>query len=254
MRFWYPLVALVRRDLQRRYATTMLGFGWTVLQPLILIGVYLLVFGFILNAGQTESSRHAFSFFMLSGMLPYLATADGIQRAASSLKEDRALFDRESFPAEVVPAARVVGAAVAEVVALGLFVVVGAFFTVPVTLWLLTLPLLVFLRVVITCGYAWLVSILTIFVTDLAEALSLLLTAWLFLTPIFYPIASVPDGLRWLLVINPLHHIVAAYRRVLLDGQSPMSDGLLMACWAIAVGGLGLWFFRKTLDRAKDFA
>lgn len=253
-RYWYPLAALVRRDLQKRYAATILGIGWTVVQPLVLIAVYIVVFAFILNAGRTAESAHAFVFFMLSGMLPYLATADGIQRASTALREDRALFDRESFPGEVVPAARVVGAAVGEVVALALVVIIGgAFFGLSLSAWLFVLPLLVLLRVLITCGIAWIVSVLTVFVTDLAEVLSLLLTAWLFLTPIFYTADAVPDALRWMLVANPLHHIVEAYRAVLLDGRAPFPEGLVLAAWVVVVGGAGLWFFRKALDRAKDF-
>jgi ABC-type polysaccharide/polyol phosphate export permease len=83
--------------------------------------------------------------------------------------------------------------------------------------------------------------------------LSLLLTAWLFLTPIFYHAEAVPPGLRWLLVLNPLHHVVEAYRAVLLDGRAPFPAGVFAIGWVIVVGGVGLWFFRKALDRAKDF-
>lgn len=253
-RYWYPLVALVRRDMQKRYATTALGLGWTVVQPLILIGVYILVFAFILNGGRTAESAHAFVFFMLTGMLPYLATTEGIQRASTALREDRALFDREAFPGEVVPAARVVGAAVGELAALVLVVIIGSvFFALPFGGWLLTLPLLVALRVIITCGFAWIVSILTVFVTDLAEVLSLLLTAWLFLTPIFYPADAVPGAIRWILVLNPLHHIVEAYRSVLLEGHAPIPEALFLVAWGVVIGGAGVWFFRKALDRAKDF-
>lgn len=250
---WYPLLALVRREVQRRYATTALGLGWTLLQPLVLIGVYLLVFGTILGSGA-DPGGPSFTFFLLTGMLPYLATAEGIQRAATSLREDRALFDRESFPAEVVPASRVVAAAVTEVVALALVVAVGvALGDLHTSGWLVLLPILVILRIVLTCGYAWLLSVLTVFLTDLGEALGLLLTAWLFLTPIFYRVDQVPEGLRWLLAINPLHHVVQAYRAVLLEGRAPGAELAWLAGWIVVVAGVGLWFYRKALERAKDF-
>lgn len=250
---WYPLLALVRRETQRRYATTVLGLGWTLLQPLVLIGVYLLVFGTILQSGAGPDAP-SFTFFLLTGMLPYLATAEGVQRAATSLREDRALFDRETFPAEVVPASRVVAAAVTEVMALALVVVVGvALGDLRASGWLLLLPVLVVLRIVLSCGYAWLLSVLTVFLTDLGEALGLLLTAWLFLTPIFYRVDQVPEGLRWLLAINPLHHVVQAYRAVLLEGRAPGVELVWLAGWTVVVAGLGLWFYRKALERAKDF-
>jgi ABC-type polysaccharide/polyol phosphate export permease len=193
-------------------------------------------------------------FFMLSGMLPYLAVADGIQRASTALRDDRALFDREAFPGEVIPVSRVVGAAVGEVAGLALVVIVGGtFFGLPVSAWLLVLPLLVVLRILIVSGMALIVSILTVFITDLAEVLSLLLTAWLFLTPIFYSADAVPGAMRWLLVVNPLHHIVEAYRAVLLEGRAPFPESLMLAAWVAGIGGAGLWFFQRAVDRAKDF-
>jgi ABC-type polysaccharide/polyol phosphate export permease len=90
-------------------------------------------------------------------------------------------------------------------------------------------------------------------VSDLAEVLSLLLTAWLFLTPIFYTAETVPPGMRWMLFLNPMHHVVVAYRAVLLEGRSPVPEVVFLLGWAVVIGGIGLWFFRKTLDRAKDF-
>ncbi len=253
-RRWYPLRALVLRELNRRFATTALGLGWTVIQPLVLIGVYLLVFGSILGSGSADGARHGFTFFMLSGMLPYLATSDGIQRSATSLREDRTLFDREAFPAEVVPASRVVAAMVTEAIALLLVIAIGALLgNLRLNGWLLFLPVLMLLRVIITCGIAWLVSVLTVFITDLGEALPLLLTAWLFLTPIFYRVDQVPNGLRWLLAINPLHHVVQGYRAVMLEDRAPLPELAWLIGWCVLVGGGGLWFYRAAIHRAKDF-
>jgi ABC-type polysaccharide/polyol phosphate export permease len=251
---WYPLAALVRREVQRRYATTALGLGWTLLQPLVLIGVYLLVFGSILASDAADPAAPSFTFFLLTGMLPYLAVSEGIQRASGALREDRALFDREAFPATVVPASRVVAATVTEVAALALVLAVGlALGELHLSPWLAALPLVIALRIVITCGYAWLVSVLTVFITDLGEALGLLLTAWLFLTPIFYRVDQVPAGLRWMLAINPLHAVVQGYRAVLLEARAPWPEVAWLAAWAVLIGGIGAWFYRAALDRAKDF-
>jgi ABC-type polysaccharide/polyol phosphate export permease len=251
-RYWYPLVALSRREIRKRYATTMLGAAWTVLQPLALMVIYVVVFAFILRAGRQADSARDFAFYLLVGMLPYLAIADGLQRASTALREDRALQEREVFPAEILPVARVVAASVAEVVGLALLVVLELSLGMPASGWMLALPLLVVLRVVITCGLAWIVSILTIFVADLAEALSFILTAWLFLTPIFYTPESVPPALRWMTAVNPLYHLVEAYRSVLLAGRAPLPELFLLVAWAALFAGVGLWFFRKALDRAKD--
>ena len=251
-RYWYPLASLSRRELKKRYATTMLGVSWTVLQPLALLAIYVFVFGFVLRSGRAPEDARHFVLYILTGMLPFLAIAEGLQRACTALREDRALLDRADFPAQVVPAARVFSASVGEAVGLALLVVLAPAFGMPLTGWILMLPVLVAMRVMITCGLAWIVSTLALFVSDLAEVLSFMLTAWLFLTPIFYTANDVPEFLRWTTTMNPLHHLVDAYRSVLLKGEAPFPEGAFVVAWAAAIAAAGWWFFRKTLDRGKD--
>lgn len=253
-RYSYPLIALVRRDLQMRYATTALGLGWAVLQPLTLLLLYIFVFGFILRIKVHPGAGFGdFALYLMSGMLPYMALAEGIQRASSSLRENRGLLDKVVFPAEVLPAVSVVSATLTEVIGLLLLTGLALLFHVQMSAWLLLLPLLVLLRVLLTLGFAWLVSVLTVFVGDFSQFLGLMLTAWLFLTPIFYSADAVPSGLRWLLVCNPLHDTVVAYRAVLLQGANPLLAVARAIAWAVGFAAVGLWFFRKTLDRAKGF-
>jgi lipopolysaccharide transport system permease protein len=251
-RLWYPLAALVQRDLRKRYAASFLGAAWMVLQPLILLALYLLVFAVILRSGRDAAASREFALYMMAGMLPYLAITDALHRAIWSLREDKSLFEREAFPAEVVPAARVVTASVGEAIGLLLLIALGALSGHPLTGWLLILPFLVALRLLMTTGLALIVSILAIFVTDLTEMLSLILTAWLFLTPIFYTADAMPAALQWLLAVNPLHHLVRSYRAVLIDGRAPGSDAWLLLVSTGVFAAAGLWFFRKTLDRGKD--
>ena len=251
--YWYPLAALVRRELKKRYVTTMLGVGWTILQPLALLVIYVFVFGFILRSGKDPADAREFAFYMLAGILPFFAIAEGLQRACTSLREDRALLEREVFPAEVVPATRVVSASVGEAVGLLLLAVFAMLSGRPPSGWILLLPLLVALRILMTCGIAWVLSTLAVFVADLTEVLSFALTALLFLTPIFYPADALPDFMRWTLHVNPLHHLVESYRSVLIAGRAPFPEGLYVIAWAAVFAATGWWFFRKTLERGKDF-
>src|SRR5262245_1992898 len=87
--YWYPLMALVRRDVKKRYATTVLGVTWTILQPLLLVGIYTVVFGYVFRYGRPVEGARSFVFFLLSGMLPYLAISEAIHRSVASLPEDR---------------------------------------------------------------------------------------------------------------------------------------------------------------------
>jgi ABC-type polysaccharide/polyol phosphate export permease len=252
--YGYPLLALVRRDLKTRYAQTIVGFGWTVLQPLILLLLYTFVFSVILQVKfRAGGNTGEFALYLTSAMFPFLALSEGVQRASTSLSENRSLLDKVLFPAEVLPAVSVVSATISEIIGLTLLIGLTVLMDVRLSGWIVLLPLLVLLRVVFTMGLAWLVSVLNVFFTDIGQSLGILFTAWMFLTPIFYPVELVPDGLTWALQINPLYHLVSAYRAVLLEAQSPLPMLPYVLMWCAAVSVLGLVFFRKTVERAKDF-
>ena len=122
----------------------------------------------------------------MSGMLPYMALSDGIHRASGALQENRSLLDQMVFPAEVIPFAAVLGSSFTEVI--GLLILAGAAGALgqSISLWLLTVPLLLLLRIALTVGAGCFVSTLAVFIPDVREVLNFLLTAWLLLTPIFY--------------------------------------------------------------------
>lgn len=252
-RYGYPLLALTRRDLARSYGKTSLGWGWMALQPALLLGLYFIVFGFILRVRVgPDSGPGDFAIYLMSGMLPYMALADGIQRASTSLRENRSLLDQAVFPAEVIPFAGVLGTSFTEVLGLLILTAVAGAFGKPVTLWLTLLPLLILLRIVLTLGVGCLTSVLTVFIPDLREMLSFLLTAWLFLTPIFYSADAAPHVLRLCLELNPLHQLVAAYRTVLF-GQPGAGLALVKAgVGSASLLAAGVWFFRRTVTRARD--
>jgi ABC-type polysaccharide/polyol phosphate export permease len=252
-RYGYPLVALVRREIKKRYAATTLGLGWTFVQPIALVALYVFVFGFVRDSGSAPANTQHFVFYVLSGMLPYLAIADALRGATMALREDRALLERADFPAEVVPAARVLSATVTEAIGLAFLFVLAQSQSVPLNPWVLGLPLLVLLRTLMTFGLAWIVSTLGLFVAGFSEVLSLLLTLWLFLTPIFYATEDIPGAMQWMLAVNPLNHLVRAYRSVLVGNQAPFPELFCLIAWAALLSAVGLWFFRKTLDRGKDF-
>jgi lipopolysaccharide transport system permease protein len=253
-RYGYPLLAMVRRDFKIRYAPTVLGLGWAVLQPLIFLVLYTLVFTVILKVRfHPEAGVGSSVLYVVCGFLPYMALSEGIQRGSTSLTENSSLLHKVIFPAEVLPAVGVIGAAVTELIGLVLLVGLAGFFGVRPSVWLVFLPLIVLMRIAITLGFAWLVSVLNVFFSDLSQFLGLALMAWMFLTPIFYPVENIPDALIWLLHLNPLHHLTVAYRAVLLEMKSPLPTLLILTGWAVGISSLGVWFFRRTVERAKDF-
>ncbi len=253
-RYRFALAAFVRRDLKGRYSRTVLGLGWTVVQPLMLLLLYTFLFSVIMKLrfrGGTGTGN--FALYLTSGMFPFLALSEGIQRATTSLTGNRSLLDRVRFPAEVLPAVGVVTSTIPEVLGLSLLIIVGGFFDVQYSGWLVLLPVLIFLRVMLTMGIAWLVSVLNVFLVDIGQFVGLLLTTWMFLTPIFYPADLVSGRFGIALQLNPLYHLVEAYRAVILEARSPLGSIPILTISAGLSAGLGLAFFRGTVERAKDF-
>jgi ABC-type polysaccharide/polyol phosphate export permease len=252
-RYWYPLLALTRREIRKRYAGTLFGSFWTVLHPLAMLSIYLAVFGFILRSGQTRAEAWDFALNMLAGLLPFQAFADGLNRACTSLREDGSLLDREQFPGEVLAPARVLSASVAEFIGMALLAVVAALQGKQAGWLILALPGAILLRILFTTGFVWVLSILSIFVADTAEAIGFVTSAWLFLTPIFYSPAAMPEALAWTLDVNPLYQLVELYRGIILHGQLDWRLPGVVTVWAFASAAIGIWFFRKSIERAKDF-
>jgi ABC-type polysaccharide/polyol phosphate export permease len=253
-RYRFALAAFVRRDLKGRYSRTVLGLGWTVVQPLMLLALYTFVFSVIMELRfRAGTGTGNFALYLTSGMFPFLALSEGIQRATTSLTGNRSLLDKVRFPAEVLPAVGVVSSTIPEVLGLSLLILVGGFFDVQYSAWLVLLPFLILLRVMLTLGIAWLVSVLNVFLVDIGQFVGLFLTTWMFLTPIFYPADLVSERFGLALQLNPLYHLVEAYRAVILEARNPLESMPILAVSAGLSAAIGLAFFRGTVERAKDF-
>lgn len=249
-----PLWALSQRELKARYAGTRLGTFWALLQPLATLGIYLAVFVLVLHGDRSGTQAREYALFILAGLLPFQTLADGLHRACGSLRQDKPLLEAANFPAAVIPLARVLSSAVPGL--LGLLLLALACIA-----WgpaggpgaaLLALPLIWLGALVLGAGLALWTSLIAVFATDMAEFLGFALTALLFLTPIFYAADQLPPVLAGLLWANPLHHVVEAYRGVLLQAHLPWGHGLALLLWAGLSLGSGLWAFRRVLDAMRD--
>jgi lipopolysaccharide transport system permease protein len=248
------LRSFVRRDLKGRYASSMFGLSWAVLQPLALLGLYTFLFGSILEVRLgAEAGTSAFALYLFCGMLPWLAFSDGISRCCNVLIDHSSLIKKVVFPSELLPAYVVCSALALEVAALLAFLGVCCALGRPPGWTALALFPLMGLQVLFTLGLGLALAALNVFLRDVGQVLGLVLTTWMFLTPIFYPPDRVPQKLAPLLAANPMHHLVQAYRSALLDGQLPEGGGLgFFALVAFASLALGGWFFRRSRRAFAD--
>lgn len=251
---WQAIQIFVNRDIRGRYINSALGLWWAVIQPLALLALYTFVFSGIMSVRLNgSSSTGEFALYAFCGLLPWLAFADALTRSASVLFDQTPLIKKVVFPSEILPVHLVLSALVVEIVGLVVFlavVIVGG----RLPGWsLLLLPVVIALQFFFMTGIAWLLSTLAVYLRDVRQVVGLVLTLWMFLTPIVYPASLVPARFKWVLDINPMTAVVDAYRAALLDDRMPSPVPLVVfAVVAFTLFVSGYWVFTRSKPTFAD--
>ena len=245
--------AMVRRDIRARYRGSFMGLYWTVLNPLLLMLTYFFVFGIVLRARLgSDPSRAGFALYFLAGMLPWLPFSEAAGRAPWVILEHRNFVKKLVFPVETLPFNLVVAGLVTEGFALLLFLIGLVLLRGTAPLTVFYLPLLLAPQLLFTAGLCWFLAALGVYLRDLGQVIGFILTLWFFLTPICYPLESLPREALPVLSKNPMFVLVQGYRAILLENRPPQW-GPLWKLWvvsALAFFGGYAWFYKLR----KNFA
>jgi ABC-2 type transport system permease protein len=237
--------ALVLRDLKVRYRRSAIGFVWTMLQPLLMMLVFQLVFS---QMFRFEIPNYA--VYALAGILFWNFFSQSILASMNSLRGNANLLRKVPVPHAVFPVATVISGLVnmafAMVPLFGLLIVTRQ----PLTPALLFLPVAILLAALFTLGAGLLLSPLAVFFHDVTELIAVALTLLTYLTPIFYPLSILPPNMLWIVRFNPIRSILEVFRDPIYYGKIPPWSHL-----AVAVGvtlimlAIGAAAFRKSSDR-----
>lgn len=239
------IYSLVRRELRGRYKGSVLGFLWTYINPLCQIIVYSAVFSVIFRV-QIEK----FYLYLTIGMMPWVFFNTSVQGGSTCIRAQSDLVKKIYFPREVIPISYVTSAFVNMLLS---FIIV--FLVVFAAGWgfnplaLLYLPLIMAMEYLLALGIAFIVSSITVYFRDLEQIISVLMMAWIYLTPIMYDVEFIPEQLRTLFFLNPMTPIVVVYHDILYYRTIPEASCLVQAglvSLVLFVAGL-LLFWR--LDR-----
>jgi lipopolysaccharide transport system permease protein len=213
---------MVKRDLLGRYKGSMIGFFWTIINPLGHLLLYTFVFSVILKVRfGGDASTSSFALYLMAGLLPWGAFAESLTRATTSIVEQPNLVKRVVFPLEILPLAVVVSSMLSEVIGTAILAVVATIMTGHLHWTIMFVPLIWFSQFLFITGLSWLLGSLGVYLQDLKHMMSLLLATWMYASPIVYPASAFPERLQFMVWINPMAGIVTDYRRVLLEGQMP---------------------------------
>ena len=240
------LFQLVRRDFEQRFIGSAAGWLWGVIHPLVLLVSWVFVFQWCLHTELPPNEvTQNYSLFLFCGFLPWLLFQETVQRSASSLLDHSNLITKTVFPAEIVPVSIFLSSLINHLMALGLVIAVVGFYVGHFSVWMLSLPVYMLLLGFFAVGVGWIVASLQVYLRDTAQVISVVLTFWFWMTPIFIDAQQFPEGLRFLPRINPLAYLVRAYRERLLSYRFPdWTEFALIGAYGLATFVLGGLFFR----------
>jgi len=246
---------LVARELKARYRGSVLGYFWSLLNPLLMLAVYAVVFTLVFPGRSSATSPYA--VFLFCGLLPWNWLASSLTDAAASLVVHGPLLKKVLFPAEVLPAVAVLSQGVHFLLALPVLLAAlllgaaGLFGTrVPVTAALLQVPALLLLEGVFLLGLGLLLAALTVHFRDVKDLLATALSLWFFGTPVLYTLSEMKDGrLKEILSWNPVAPLFAAWHDALFYGRW-IGPGrwLVIAAVSLAALAIGAAFFGRLRD------
>ncbi len=234
---------LVVRDLKGRYRGSALGLLWTLLNPLLHMAIYALVFSIYI---RMEMERYP--AFLLCGLLPWIWLSSSLLMGATSIVEGGSLLKKVFFPPQVLPAVTVTATFVNFLLGVPLLFVLLYLFGVHLGWTLLALPLIMIAQFALTLGLTLIVSAASVRYRDIPQILGHLLTFWFFLSPIVYPVAHVPERFRSIVSLNPLTPFVVAYQDTLLYNK--LSSWEAFAAM-ILLGAFALWLGMLVFQRLR---
>lgn len=238
---------LVRRDFQQRYIGSIAGWLWGIIHPLTLLAVYTFVFQYAFGIKlKPDAVTDIYPLYLFCGMLPWMLFSETLQRSSTALVDNANLLKKSVFPSETIPLSIFLSGLASHALALILAVVATVIWAGTLSPMLWILPLYLVLLGLFSLGLAWIAAGLQVYLRDASQVLTVILTAWFWLTPIFIEESHMATLLPGVMTWNPLTYFVRSYRGTILGGQLPMlTDVAAMAAFGLAsciVGGL---FFRQ---------
>lgn len=254
---WHLLWGMVARDLRNRYLGSFGGKAWNVLYPLLMILIYTLVFSNIIHANfPAIKGPFGYAMYLCSGLLPWLALDDSLKRSTPALVSNISLIQNLPFPREILVLQYVISSTVT--LCISLVILLGLELSAGIELQpdrLLLLPLIVLLQVLLMLGPALVLSVLHVYMRDTEQLVSVGLSLLFWLIPVVYVPHILPEWAASVVKNNPLSHLVALYRAVLLPHAfrmpAPEHLATLLGLTALLLI-VGIVFFRRLIRWVPD--
>jgi lipopolysaccharide transport system permease protein len=244
--YWELLMNLTKREVKGRYSQSFFGVAWAIAQPLATMAVFTIVFS---RLAKLPSEGAPYPIFAFAALVPWFFFMNSVSTGTMSLITYRNIVTKTYFPREIVPLAQVCSRLIDFAAAGALYAVLMAYYRVGLGSWALLAPLFFALLLLFTIGFTLATSSVNVFYRDINPVVQIALQLWLYLTPVAYPLATVPDRFKWLFMLNPLSAIIEGFRAALVFNRSPDLRLTLLSA-ALVTGLFGVAFVAfKRMDR-----
>lgn len=242
-RFSFLLSQLVRRDFKVRYRGSILGVLWSVLNPLLNMIIISIVFSQVFRAVDN------YKMHILSGLVIFNFFSEATNMAISSVTGNFGLITKVYFPKFILPLSKVFSSAINFAITMLVLIILGTFMNVPIWIGYILILYVMVCTFIFAAGIAFIVATLQVFFRDTQHIYGLLMTIWMYATPIIYEISIIPEDVQGLFKINPLYIYIDFLRQITLQSTLPDATSFLnCALWAIGSFIVGAIVFVKSQD------
>lgn len=236
---------LVVRDLKIKYRRSVLGFAWSILNPLLMMVVITAVF-----QNLFRSNIENFPIYYLTGYLFFAFVTESTNISMTSIISSGSLIKKVYVPKYIFPLEKCIFSFVNMLFSFIATIIVMIALKVPITpsFFAFTIPMLYLF--VFSVGLSFFLAAANVFFRDIAHLYSVFTTAWMYLTPIFYPMDMLPDFMKELITFNPLYHYILYFRALILDNHIPdLRTNLICIGFSAIMLLIGVAFFKKKQDK-----
>ena len=245
IKYYDLLIALLLRDIKIKYKRSILGFAWSILNPLLMMIVMSIVFSTIF---KTDIKN--FPMYLITGQVIFSFFSEATNTAMTSIISNGGLIKKVYIPKYIFALSKVMFSFTNMLFSLVAVIIVAIATKLPITPAILLFPLPLIYVFIFSLGVGLLLASYAVFFRDLLHLYGILLLIWTYLTPIFYPITILPENVKKIIMFNPMFVYIDNFREIILYGKVPsLSSNLLCICYSLIALLIGTLAFRKTKDK-----
>lgn len=231
------------RHLRGQYKQSVLGYAWAFVNPLSQMLIISFVFSKIL---RVPSEGEPYPLFLFVGLVPWIFFSTALASGTDSVVGASSLVTKVYFPREILPTAAVFTKLVDLAFGMLILTALMVYYGDPPSLTALWFPVIFAIQLIFTLGLALPLAAMNLFFHDVRFLVGVVLSLWFYLTPVLYPVDIIPEQYRWIFELNPMAIFIHAYRRVLLHGQAPAVESMMVGLViSVVMFILGYYVFKK---------